>query len=71
MPSEIERGGAATDRDWSCIYAPTYDRDWHNDVMCRRGLEVKRPYLLAGDSFVTESEIIAAAASYERQLNGG
>jgi hypothetical protein len=56
---------------WSCFYSATYDRDWHNDVLCSNGADSERPHLLAGDSFVTQAEIVAAARLYERQLNGG
>lgn len=57
------------DLRWSCSYDPTYNRDWHDDVLCSNGAESQRPYLLEGDSFVTEDEIMQAASEYEAQLN--
>ncbi|CUR57325.1 exported hypothetical protein [metagenome] len=54
---------------WACFYAPTMDRDWHNDVVCTDGRDEERPYLRAWDSFVTQDEIMASAHEYERQLN--
>lgn len=57
------------DSAWSCYYDPTYNDDWHDDVLCADGLDVQRPYLLEGDDFVTEDEIMAAASAYETELN--
>jgi hypothetical protein len=56
---------------WSCTYSPTYDEDWHNDVLCRNGGDVHRPYLREWDSFVTEAEIMESAREYEAQINAG
>lgn len=56
---------------WSCIYSPSYDNDWHNDVVCSNGIESHRPYLREWDSFVTEDEIMSSAAEYENDLNAG
>lgn len=56
---------------WVCSYLPTYDSDWHNDVLCTDGATSHRPYLRQWDPFVTQSEIMDSAADYERQLNGG
>lgn len=56
---------------WTCFYAPTYDRDWHNDVLCSNSTDSHRPYLRSWDSFVTEPEIMASAREYEQQLNAG
>ena len=64
--AEPEAAAAA----WVCAYDPTYNDDWHDDVLCANGLELDRPYLLEGDDFVTEDEIIAAAREYEAALNG-
>ena len=55
---------------WTCTYSPTYDRDWHNDVICTNGVESERPYLRRGDSFVTQDEIMQSAREYEDRLNG-
>lgn len=67
-------GQAATSTDapvWSCTYSPTYNDDWHDDVVCSNGDEQDRPYLREWDSFVTEAEIMESAREYEAQLNGG
>ena len=58
-------------RIWSCSYSPTYNRDWHDDVVCSNGAEEHRPYLREWDSFVTQDEIMESAREYERHLNGG
>lgn len=55
---------------WSCSYSPTYNNDWHDDVVCTNGSEQDRPYLRDWDSFVTETEIMESAREYEAQLNG-
>lgn len=60
--------GSMPDR-WSCVYSPTYDNDWHNDVVCSNGVESHRPYLRGWDSFITEDEIMSSAAEYENELN--
>jgi len=54
---------------WSCGWAPTMNDDWHDDVSCSRGIEVVRPILLADRSFVTQVDMMSAAADYEAQLN--
>jgi hypothetical protein len=56
-------------QSWSCGYSPTYNNDWHDDVLCTNGVDQDRPYLLQGDSFVDEREIMDAAARYEDMLN--
>lgn len=56
---------------WTCHYAPTYNDDWHDDVVCTNGIDQQRPYLRSWDSFVTEGEIMESAREYERELNGG
>ena len=56
--------------EWLCSYSPTYDYDWHNDVLCTNGTQDERPYLREGDNFVTEDELMESARDYERQLNG-
>ena len=55
---------------WVCSYSPTYDYDWHNDIVCTNGTQQQRPYLREWDSYITESEIMESAREYERQLNG-
>jgi hypothetical protein len=54
---------------WSCFWDPTMNDDWHDDVLCARGLETVRPTLLPDQSFVTEADMMAAAAEYEATLN--
>jgi len=60
---------ARTTTAWSCYYLPTMNDNWHDDVECARGLKRIRPELLKGKSFVTESDMTAAAARYEKRLN--
>lgn len=54
---------------WTCGWDPTINDDWHDDVLCVRGLESQRPILLEGQEFVTEADMRAAAAEYEAKLN--
>ncbi|WP_029263996.1 MULTISPECIES: hypothetical protein [Microbacterium] len=54
---------------WSCTISVTYNDDWHDDVLCRNGSAVDRPYLREWDSFVEEWEILESAAEYEAELN--
>ncbi|TRW45590.1 hypothetical protein [Georgenia yuyongxinii] len=54
---------------WTCFYDPTFNNDWHDDVVCANGSERHRPYLRDWDSFVTEDEIMASAFEYEAELN--
>ena len=68
--TESSLGGSAAG-PWSCTYSPTYDRDWHNDVICRNGAETQRPSLREWDSYVTQDEIMESAREYEAQLNAG
>lgn len=56
---------------WTCFYDPTFNDDWHDDVVCSNGSERHRPYLRAWDSFVTEDEIAESALEYENELNAG
>jgi len=56
---------------WTCSYDPTYDEDWHNDVVCTDGIGVDRPYLRPDDDFITEDEIMESAREYEDALNAG
>lgn len=59
----------AVSQSWVCSYAPSLDRDWHNDVTCTNGVDTETPYLRPQDSFITESEMLAAAKEYQDQLN--
>lgn len=56
---------------WECYYSETYNYDWHDDVVCRNGLESHRPYLLEWMDYVTYDDIMRAAAEYEAALNAG
>ncbi len=40
-----------------CVYDPTYNNDWHDDMLCGD----VRPYLLPNDEYITRDEIEAAA----------
>lgn len=55
---------------WFCSYSPTYNRDWHDDVICTNGRDSDRPYLRPSDGFITYGEIMRSAGEYERHLNG-
>jgi hypothetical protein len=54
---------------WQCFWEPTMNQDWHDDVLCVRGLESHRPILLADRAYVTENDMMTAAAEYEATLN--
>lgn len=56
---------------WTCRYSPTWNDDWHDDVVCSDGSDSHRPYLRDWDSFVEEWEIMESAAQYEAELNAG
>lgn len=51
---------ATPDRS-KCLYDPTYNNDWHDDMLCG-GV---RPYLLPDDDYVTRDELEAAARRWE------
>lgn len=63
------RQAEPTTKRWVCSYDPTYNRDWHDDVLCTNGAKSVRPTLRPDDRFVTEDELMAAARKYERKLN--
>ncbi len=67
----VEEQIAEAASQWKCSYAPSYDDDWHNDVACTNGVDVKVPYLREWDTFITEDEIMESAREYEDQLNAG
>lgn len=60
---------APAEMTWDCVWDPTMNDNWHDDVICWRGAESVRPILLDGQ-FVTEADMIAAGEAYEAQLNG-
>lgn len=66
---KITPPGEPRGADWTCAYRPTYNYDWHDDVLCSNGAERQRPYLREWDSYVTEYEIMESAREYEGQLN--
>lgn len=55
---------------WTCTWDPTYNNDWHDDVICSNGSEQERPYLRPEDNFVTYDEIMETGRQYEDKLNG-
>jgi hypothetical protein len=63
-----QTAGATVTR-WVCSYDPTFNRDWHDDVMCSKGKKHLRPYLRPKDRFVTKDEIMRSAHAYEDRLN--
>ena len=54
---------------WVCVYDPTMNRNWHDDVLCSKGDDSVRPTLRPKDRFVTKAEIMRAARAYEKKLN--
>lgn len=68
-PPQPETSMGSGSGGWECSYSPTYDYDWHNDIYCTDGVDSDRPYLLAGDNYITESEIRVAAREHEDMLN--
>ena len=54
---------------WDCYYDATMNDDWHDDVVCRNGVDWKRPTLLRNVDFVTEADMVAAGEAYEHKLN--
>ncbi|MGB3731123.1 hypothetical protein [Microbacterium sp.] len=58
-------------RTWSCVWDPTRDDDWHNDVECFDGTTRFRPNLLTDIAKVDESQMRAAGQEYEAYLNAG
>ena len=68
-PELVVEGDPVPEPVWVCSYAPTYDDDWHNDVLCSNGVDEDRPYLREWDTFITEDEIMESAQEYEDGLN--
>ncbi len=64
----VEKSEKATPR-WTCVYSPTLNDDWHDDVSCSNGIHQRRPYLREWDRFVTKAELMQSAREYEQQLN--
>lgn len=54
---------------WECYWDPTMNENWHDDVLCQKGFDYDRPLLLTDWSFVTQDDMMAAAADYEDWLN--
>ena len=60
----LDEAAAEPSRIWRCSYSPTYNRDWHDDVVCSNGAEEHRPNLREWDSFITQDEIMESAREY-------
>lgn len=56
---------------WVCSWAPTYDDDWYNDVLCDNGIASERPRLREWDDYVEKWEIMQSAREYARERNAG
>ena len=54
---------------WSCRWAPTMDRNWHNDALCYNGVKQVRPYLRPNDTYITRDELMASARAWARARN--
>ncbi len=68
---QVDEPAPEPEQLWSCIYLPTYDDNWHDDVICSNIIETHRPHLRDGDSYITESEMMESAREYEAELNLG
>jgi len=64
-----ESKSPAPDNGWTCYSDVTLNDDWHDDVLCRNGDQVLRPYLREWDDFVTEGEMTESADKFEAELN--
>ena len=62
-------GASSAAGPWSCRWAPTMDRNWHNDALCSNGVSQVRPYLRPGDSYITRAELMASAQAWARARN--
>jgi hypothetical protein len=66
----LDEAAAEPSPIWLCSYSPTYNRDWHDDVVCSNGAEEHAPTFVNG----TASSLKTRSWSrheYERHLNGG
>ena len=70
-PSHEPRRKPAPQQVWVCSWSPTFDDDWHNDVMCANGIAWERPYLREWDESVERWEIMESARAYARHRNAG
>lgn len=70
-PLAVQGSGGLGGKVWSCLYQPTFNHDWHDDVVCSNGTDQHRPYLREWDDYITEDEIMESARKYEQHLNGG
>lgn len=68
-PTDVAPSDSAN--SWTCVWSPTRDNDWHNDVECFDGTQVFRPILLADIPHVSEAQMRAASEEYEDYLNAG
>ena len=69
-PTAAERPAAAsTAALWKCRWAPTMDRNWHNDALCSNGVRQVRPHLRPADSYITPDELMASARAWARARN--
>ena len=59
--AQAQQDPGTTVTRWVCFYDPTFNRDWHDDVLCSKGNDYVRPYLRPKDRFVTEAEVMRAA----------
>ena len=65
---EIRDALSANDR-WTCSWAPSMNNDWHDDIVCRKGSDLRRPILLPESGFVTQAQMEEAGDAYAAQLN--
>ena len=67
LPSEA--GARASAGLWTCRWAPTMDRNWHNDALCSNGAKQVRPYLRPNDTYITRDELMSSARAWARARN--
>ncbi|MCF6379178.1 hypothetical protein L2K70_16315 [Nocardioides KLBMP 9356] len=70
-PKPAQKPKPAPRQVWVCSWSPTFDDDWHNDVLCENGIASERPRLREWDDFVERWEIMESAQEYARQRNAG
>ena len=70
-PARKKKPQPALTQLWVCSWAPTFDDDPHNDVLCDNGIASERPRLREWDDDVERSEMMESAREYALQRNAG
>lgn len=69
VQQEAPAAAPPVSESWSCGWSPTMNEDWHDDVLCIKGVGSLRPSLLEDWEFVTQADMMNAAAEFEVFLN--